>query len=93
MGSLFHQPGASWVCTRLQDRELASEAVGWGCLSSPCPEGWGLTAERRRWEGRGQQGAPLMRRAKAGQSSASIALAKPFARLLLQFGEQGVAGK
>ena len=33
-----------------------------------------------------------MRRAKAGQSSASIALAKPFARLLLQFGEQGWLG-
>lgn len=35
-----------------------------------------LTAEGRRWEGRCQQGAPLVKRAKAGQSTTSISLAK-----------------
>ena len=71
------------MCTWLQDTETSRpRRWGWGCLSPPSLRGAAseaqcLTAEGRRWEGRCQQDAPHVRKAKAGQSTTSITLAKP----------------
>lgn len=70
------------VCTWLQDTETSRpRRWGWGCLSPPSLRGAAseaqcLTAEGRRWEGQCQQDAPHVRKAKAGQSTTSITLAK-----------------